>query len=72
MIPFFIINSKHDYHAIKNTNQMNFLKFLFHFIEVAVSTGFMRKKRLFLTGYAQHNSILWKSCGLCFFVSIFQ
>jgi hypothetical protein len=47
------------------TNQLRFVKFLFHLIEVSVVIVFAREKNLFLTGYTHHKYNLWKSCGLC-------
>jgi hypothetical protein len=46
------------------TNQPPFLKFLFHLIEVVIGIDFAHEKNLFLTGFAQRKSVLWKSCGL--------
>jgi len=48
----------------EKTNQLRFGKFLFHLIEVAVSIEFAHKKNLFLTGFAHHKFVLWKSCEL--------
>jgi len=47
------------------TNQLRFVEFLFHLIEVSVVIDFAREKNLFLTGYAHRKYDLWKSCGLC-------
>ena len=47
------------------TNQLRFIEFLFHLIEVYVAIDFAREKKLFLTGYAHRKYDLWISCGLC-------
>jgi hypothetical protein len=47
------------------TNQLRFIEFLFHLIEVSVVIDFALEKNLFLTGYAHRKYDLWKSCGLC-------
>ncbi len=47
------------------TNQLRFIEFLFHLIEVSVVIDFAHEKNLFLTGYAHRNYDLWISCGLC-------
>ena len=47
------------------TNQLRFIEFLFHLIEVSVVIDFAREKKLFLTGYAHRKYDLWISCGLC-------
>ncbi len=46
------------------TNQLRFVKFLFHFIEVYVVIDFAREKKMFLTSFAHCKYDLWKSCGL--------
>ena len=47
------------------TNQLRFVEFFFHLIEVSVVIDFAREKKLFLTGYAHRKYDLWISCGLC-------
>jgi hypothetical protein len=46
------------------TNQLRFVEFLFHLIEVSVVIDFAREKKMFLTGFAHRKYDLWKSCGL--------
>jgi len=43
---------------------MCFVKFLFHFVEVAVGIDFAREKKMFLTGFTHRKVRLWKSCEL--------
>jgi hypothetical protein len=47
------------------TNQLRFIEFLFHLIEVSMVIDFAREKNLFLTSYAHRKYGLWISCGLC-------
>jgi hypothetical protein len=46
------------------TNQLRFIKFLFHLIEVSAVIDFAREKKMFLTGFTHRKYVLWKSCGL--------
>ena len=43
---------------------MCFVRFLFHFLEVAVGIDFAREKKMFLTGFTHCKARLWKSCEL--------
>jgi hypothetical protein len=52
--------------GLGEVNQDRFGQILFHLIKAVVNIGLARKKNLFLTIFAHHKFILWRSCGFTF------